>query len=128
MSKRRWLSVGAIAAFALASCSDCDDDGSCLPYGTYVDLNEALGSASARICLDDDCSTLLPGEEQGNVQTGFYRDDWEDGRELRLTIEVFDESGAVIDSLTETRTMNSGDCSCGVLFYGWQNDRLHRID
>lgn len=41
---------------------------------------------------------------------------------------VFDASGKAIDSLTETLTMDSTRCACGVLFYDWKNGRLHRIN
>ena len=39
---------------------------------------------------------------------------------------VFDASGKAIDSLTETLTMDSTRCACGVLYYDWKNGRLHR--
>ncbi len=41
---------------------------------------------------------------------------------------VFDANGGVINSLTETRTMDPSGCACGVLFYGWKNGRLHRTN
>ncbi|MEO6123246.1 MAG: hypothetical protein ABIR32_06015 [Ilumatobacteraceae bacterium] len=117
----------------ISGCSDCKADSSCLPRGTYIDANELLGPTSAKICFDDDCKTLVPGEDDGgggdgNVTNGFYRSDWSDGRKLMLTIEVYDSAGDTLGSIAEERTMDSGGWACGVHFYDWKNGALHRLN
>lgn len=115
-----------------AGCAD-DCNTSCLPYGTYIDSNNDLGVASARVCFDDDCKTLAPGQDDGgggvdgNVTNGFHRSDWTEGRNFKLTIEVLDASGSVVDTLSEDREMKAGGCDCGVLSYDWKDGRLHRV-
>ena len=120
--------LAAVTAVLLAGCSSDCARGSCLPFGTYIDPNDTLGATSAEICFDGDCTTVeaLAGAE--DVFNGFNVGTWEEGRSVELRMTVFDENGGVIDSLTETRTMNSSGCACGVLFYGWKNGRLHRTN
>ena len=120
-----------IAALLLASaCGDDCRETSCLPYGTYIDLNEELGTASATICFDDDCRTVLAGQggEPDQATTGFQSNLWEEGRRLHLAITVFDSAGNVVGSISEERTMDSGACACGVLFYAWRDGDLHRLN
>lgn len=135
VANRARMAAGLAAGVLLISgCSDCKEDSSCLPRGTYIDANELLGATSAKICFDDDCKTLVPGEDDGggsvdgNVTNGFYRSDWTDGRELMLTIEVYNSAGNTLASISEERTMDSGGCACGVLFYDWKDGTLHRLN
>ncbi len=129
---RHRAAFGLAAILAFASCSDADCQTSCLPYGTYVELNAELDTATAKICFDDECTTVRPGEGDGtgdgNVTTGFYSNEWQDGRRVHLTIDVFDSTGAILDSVDETRTMDTSGCSCGVFFYGWRDGHLHKIN
>jgi hypothetical protein len=62
-----------------------------------------------------------------NVFNGFNVDTWHEGRTVELRLAIFDADGAVVDSLTETRKMDSSSCACGVLFYTWKDGRLHRL-
>ena len=120
-----------VAAVLLASaCGDDCRETSCLPYGTYVDLNEELGTESAEICYDDDCRTVLAGRggEPDQATTGFQSNLWEEGRRLQLAITVLDSAGNVVGSLTEERTMDSDGCACGVLSYGWRDGNLRRLN
>jgi hypothetical protein len=130
-SLKKSLSLRLLAALvivALVGCgSDCPE-GSCYPAGTYIDPNDALGAASAEICFDSDCTTVEAAAGPNDVFNGFNVDTWDEGRSVELRVTVFDVNGGVIDSLTETRTMDSSGCACGVLFYGWQNGRLHRTN
>ena len=120
--------LAALAAVVLVGCgSDCPK-GSCYPLGTYIDPNGALDATSAEICFDGDCTTVEALAGPADVFNGFNVDTWEEGRSVELRMTVFDASGKVIDSLTETRTMDSTRCACGVLFYDWKNGRLHRIN
>ena len=124
----------AAAMLLISGCSYCKKDSSCRPRGTYIDANELLGATSAKICFDDDCKTLLLGGDDGggsvdgNTTNGFYRSDWTDGRELMLTIEVYNSVGDTVGSISEERKMDSGGCACGVLFYDWKNGALHRLN
>lgn len=120
--------LAALVVVLLAGCSDDCERGSCYPYGTYVDPNPALGATTAEICFDGECTTVEADGGRDDVFNGFNTDTWEDGRTVELAITVFDANGEVIDALTETRTMDSNRCSCGVLFYEWQNGKLHRTN
>jgi hypothetical protein len=53
---------------------------------------------------------------------------WEEGSSFELSIEVFDATGSLIDSMAEQRTMDSNAEACGVLQYGWTEGRLTRIN
>lgn len=128
LSVTKTLFVAAFAAVVLAGCGPDCSDASCYPAGTYIDPNNALGTASAEICIDGDCTTVEAATGPDDVFSGFNVDTWEEGRSVELRLTVFDASGDVIDSLTETRTMDSSGCACGVLFYGWKNNRLHRTN
>jgi len=120
--------LAALAAVVLVGCgSDCSE-GSCYPAGTYIDPNDALGAASAEICFDGDCTTVEAAAGPDDVFNGFNVDTWEEGRSVELRVTVFDANSGVIDSLTETRTMDSSRCGCGALFYCWKNGRLHRTN
>ena len=59
---------------------------------------------------------------------GFNTDYSQDGRTVELRITVYDSNQRVVDSLTEKRTMDSSGCARGVLFYGWIDGRLHRVN
>lgn len=117
-----------LIAVLLVGCSSDCGKGSCYPPGTYIDPNVALGATSAEICFDGDCTTVEALAGPDDVFNGFNVDKWEQGRPVELRVTVFDAKGAVIDSLTETRTMDSAGCACGVLFYDWKNGRLHRLN
>jgi hypothetical protein len=118
--------LAAVTAVVLVGCrSDCEK-GSCLPYGTYIDPNDALGATSAEVCFDSECTTVDALAGPDDVFNGFNVDTWDEGRSVELRVTVFDSNGEVIDMLTETRTMDSTRCACGVLFYDWKNGRLHR--
>ena len=118
--------LAALAVVVLAGCRvDCET-GSCYPHGTYVDRNDALGASTAEICFDGVCTTVATGGGPDDVFSGFNVDTWEQGRTVELAITVFDENGKVIDALTETRTMDSNRCACGVLFYEWKDGTLRR--
>ena len=120
--------LAALTAVVLVGCgSDCSH-GSCYPLGTYIDPNDALDATSAEICFDGDCATVEALDGGEDVFNGFNVNTWEEGRTVELRMTVFDENGDVIDTLTETRTMDSSGCACGVLFYGWRNGRLHRTN
>jgi len=125
-------SAGLTAILLLAACSDADCNTSCLPSGTYIDLNTELDTATAKICFDDECTTVRPGQSDGtgdgNVTTGFYSNEWEEGRRVHLTIDVFDSAGATLGAVGETCTMASSGCSCGVFFYRWRAGHLNKID
>jgi hypothetical protein len=133
-NRARLLASFAAGLLVISACSDCKEDSSCLPRGTYVEANELLGATSARICFDDDCKTLVPGEDDGsggvdgNVTNGFYRGDWTDGREFTLTINVYNSAGDTLGSISEKRKMDPGGCACGVLFYDWKDGALHRLN
>ncbi|HAN35999.1 MAG TPA: hypothetical protein DCQ52_11305 [Acidimicrobiaceae bacterium] len=120
--------LAALTAVVLVGCSPDCAKGSCYPPGTYIDPNDALGATSAEICFDGDCATVEAFAGPDDVFNGFNLDTWEEGRSVDLSVTVFDASGQVIDSLTETRTMDSSGCACGVLFYDWKNGRLHRLN
>ena len=96
--------------------------------GTYIDPNGALDATSAEICFDGGCTTVEALDGANDVFNGFNVDRWEEGRSVELRMTVFDANGDVIDSLTETRTMDSTRCACGVLYYDWTNGRLHRVN
>ena len=128
---RRYRRPILIAAVLLISaCGDDCPKASCLPYGTYVDLNPDLDTASAKICFDDDCHVVLPGKggEPDQATDGFQSNVWEEGRRLQLTITVFDTAGNVVGSVAEKRTMDSSGCACGVLFYEWRDGTLQRLN
>ena len=129
LAKRPFVRLlAALAAVVLVGCgSDCPK-GSSYPLGTYIDPNGALDATSAEICFDGDCTTVEALDGANDVFNGFNVDTWEEGRSVELRMTVFDASGQVIDLLTETRTMDSTRCACGVLFYDWKNGRLHRIN
>jgi hypothetical protein len=119
----------ALTAFVLVGCSpDCMPESSCFPAGTYIDANEQLGATSAEICFDTDCTTFRALEGPHDIFTGFNSGYWQEGRTFQLRITVFDAGGQPIDSLAETRTMDSSGCACGVLFYVWKNGHLDRIN
>ena len=122
---RSWA---ALAALMLVSCSSDCRSGSCYPLGTYVDPNDAVGATSAEICFDTDCQTVPAIAGGDDVFNGFNSNYWKDGRKLKLKITVFGPSSEVIDSLTESRMMNSSGFACGVLYYGWKNGHLYRIN
>ena len=122
---RSWA---ALAALMLVSCSSDCRGGSCYSLGTYVDPNDAVGATSAEICFDTDCQTVPAIAGGDDVFNGFNSNYWKDGRKPKLKITVFGPSSKVIDSLTESRTMNSSGCACGVLYYGWRNGHLYRIN
>jgi hypothetical protein len=118
----------AVVMLLTSGCSDCKKDSSCLPRGTYIDANGVFGASSAKVCFDDDCQVLKSGGGEANVTSGFYRADWTDGRELMLTIVVYNSAGDTLGSISEERRMDSRGCACGVLFYDWKNGALHRLD
>lgn len=131
LRRRRSMILVSVGSVLFSGCAD-DCKTSCLPYGTYIRSNSELGVASAKICIDDDCKTLTPGQDDGdgidgNVTDGFYRSDWTEGRKFTLTIEVLDASGSMVDTLSEDREMKSGGCDCGVLYYDWKDGHLHRV-
>lgn len=129
-SSRRWRGLVVAAAFLLSACDDECAHSSCLPYGTYVDLNPELDTASAQFCLDDDCQTILAGEggEPDQATNGFQSNVWDDGRTLQLSITVYDSAGNVVGSIAEERTMDSDGCACGVFFYEWRDNELRRLN
>lgn len=120
--------LAALTVVVLVGCgSDCSK-GSCYPPGTYIDPNDALGASSAEICFDGDCTTVKALAGADDVFNGFNIDTWQEGRSVELRITVLDANGGVIDSVNETRMMDSSGCACGALFYGWKNGRLHRTN
>ena len=129
VANRGLMAAGFAAVMLLVSgCSNCKGSPSCRPRGTYIDANELLGATSATVCFDDDCQVLKPGDGEGNTTTGFYRADWTDGRELMLTIVVFNTWGDTLGSISEERRMDSAGCSCGVFFYDWKDGVLNRLN
>ena len=88
--------VALLLALVLVGCSSTCHRGSCYPRGTYVELNQQLGTTTAQICFDTNCSVVKATEGT--------------------------------DELTEPRTMTSSGCACGVLFYSWKNEHLHRTN
>lgn len=125
----RWVAVATILVVAGCSSSNaCEPSPSCWPYGTYVDANDELGAVQARICYDDDCRTIAAHDGDNDIFDGFNTDVWQDGRQVHLTIDVLDASGTSIASISEDRVMDSGGCACGVLYYGWRDDQLYRMN
>jgi hypothetical protein len=120
--------LAALTAAVLVGCSSDCADRSCYPPGTYIEPNDVLGATSAEICFDADCTTVEALAGPDDVFNGFNVDTWREGRSVEVRLTVLDAKGGVIDSLTETRTMDSSDCACGVLFYDWKSGRLHRLN
>ena len=120
--------VALLVALVLVGCSSTCHRGSCFPHGTYVELNQQLGTATAQICFDTNCSTVKANEGTDDIFTGFNTSYWEEGKKVQLHITVYDAANKVIDELTEPRTMTSSGCACGVLYYSWKNGHLHRTN
>ena len=123
----RRITVGLLA-LAVVGCSSNTTGVECFQPGTYIEVNDAAGASSAEICFDTDCVTVGANEPTGQPFTGFRRGDWSEGRTMTLKLTVFDASHKAIDSVTESRTMNSKASSCGVLYYDWKNGHLHRVN
>jgi hypothetical protein len=115
-----------LLALVLIGCSSTCQQGDCLPHGTYIELNQELDTTSAQICFDAKCSTVKANEGTSDIFTGFNSDYWAEGKTVQLHLTVFDSANKVIDTLTESRTMDSSGCACGVLYYTWQDGHLHR--
>jgi hypothetical protein len=120
--------AAGLLAFALVGCSSTCETGSCLPHGTYIDPNAALGATSAEICYDDECTTVTPTNDSSDNFLTFDTQRWDEGRTMKLRLTVFDANHGIIDSLTERRTMDSSRCACGVLYYVWKNGHLQRLN
>lgn len=88
----------------------------------------AQAATSAEFCFDGDCTTVKALAGPDDVFNGFNVDTWEQGRSVELRVTVFDASGTAIDSLTDTQTMDSSGCACGVVFYAWKDGQLHQVN
>ena len=120
--------AAGLLALTLVGCSSTCRTDSCLPHGTYIDPNDALGATSAEICYDSECTTVAAVNGSNDNFLTFDTQRWDEGRTVQLRLTVFDASHKVIDSITEQRKMDSARCACGVLYYDWKNGHLHRVN